>query len=445
MSLSEKKKAEIARWLLDPDGTQSLPDDLAALEEKLRYFGLWKIYEELELPLAPILDEMKATGIAVDAKLLHALSQKLHKELTALIKAIYAYAGAPFNVNSPKQLSEILFQKLGISPRGIPHRSTGAYSTDAEALETIRDRHAIVPLLLTYRELFKVQSTYVTPLIELTEASGDHRIHATFLQTSTATGRLSSENPNVQNIPTGTDIAKALRAAFVAPKGKTFLSLDYSQIELRIMASVSGDPKMIGAFQRGEDIHKITAASVLNISPERVSKEQRQMAKTLNFGIIYGMGPQAFARTSGLSYAEAEEFIAEYFREFEGIARWQERTIAKARETGYVENLNGRKRWLANIISPNQRLASEARRAAINMPIQSLAADMLKMAMIAARRAFPDIPIILSIHDELVFEVPDGMLNIIAPALQKMMESVYALKVPVKVDAASGKNWGEIS
>ncbi|MDO8584723.1 MAG: DNA polymerase [bacterium] len=443
--MTEAKKTEIAKWLLDPDGTQSLPHDLTVLEEKLRHYGLWKIYEELELPLAPILDEMRKVGIAVDVALLQTLSKKLEKELTALTKSIYADAGGPFNINSPKQLSAVLFEKLSISPRGIPRRSTGAYSTDAGALETIRERHAIVPAILKYRELFKVQSTYVAPLLELGATSKDHRIHATLLQTSTATGRLSSENPNLQNIPTGTDIAKELRVAFVASPGTTLLSLDYSQIELRVMASVSGDSKMIEAFKNNEDIHKITAASVLGIAPDKVSKEERQMAKTLNFGIIYGMGPQAFARQSGLSYIEAEEFITQYFRNFSGIQQWQERTIMKARETGYVENLNGRKRWVPNIISPNQRSASEARRAAINMPIQSLAADMLKMAMIAVRRVFPDIPLILSIHDELVFEVPDGMLKKAATELRRIMESVYQLSVPVKVDAASGKNWAAIS
>lgn len=443
--ITEQKKAELAKWLLDPDGTQSLPNDLVVLEEKLHHYDLWKIYDGLELPLAPILDEMREHGIAVDTPALQTLSKKLAKELAALTKDIYVNAGGPFNINSPKQLSEVFFEKLNISPRGIPRRSTGAYSTDAGALETIRERHAVVPLVLKYRELFKVQSTYVLPLLELASASKDHRIHATLLQTSTATGRLSSENPNLQNIPTGTDLAKELRAAFVPAKGHTFLSLDYSQIELRVMASVSLDPKMIKAFQNGEDIHKITAASVLNIPISEVSKEQRQMAKTLNFGIIYGMGPQAFARQSGLSYAEAEEFIAGYFREFSEIQRWQERTIQKARETGYVETLNGRKRWVPNIISPNQRLASVARRAAINMPIQGLAADILKMAMIAARRAFPDIPLILSIHDELVFEVPDGMLKKAEDGLRRMMESVYTLKVPLKVDSASGKSWAEIS
>lgn len=441
----EDKKVSIARWLLDPDGTQSLPKELGALEEKLRRYGLWKIYEELELPLVEILDDMKRRGILVDVQALQTLSKKLEKALTALTKDIYQSAGGPFNINSPKQLSEVLFVKLGVSPRGIPRRSTGAYSTDAGALETIRDRHTIVPLILKYRELFKVQSTYVTPLFELASASKDHRIHATFLQTSTATGRLSSENPNLQNIPAGTDLAKELRAAFIPAKGYTFLSLDYSQIELRIMASVSGDPKMIEAFNRGEDIHKMTASNVFNVSVEKVTKEQRQMAKTLNFGIIYGMGPQAFARQSGLSFADAETFIAEYFREFSEIAHWQERIIQRARETGYVETMNGRKRWLPNIISPNQRLASEARRAAINMPIQGLAADILKMAMIATRKAFPDIPLVLSIHDELVFEVQTGMLKKAEDGLRRVMESVYTLRVPLKVDVVAGKNWSEIS
>ena len=445
MAISTDKKIDIAKWLLDSDGVQMLPEDLAYLEARLRDLGLWKIYDGIELPLAPILDEMKKTGIKVDASVLAKLEKELTVELKELTAEIYKSAGEEFNINSPKQLSEILFKKLKIVPRGVKTRKTGAYSTDAETLEKIKDLHPVASALLKYRELSKLLGTYVTPFRELAENSKDERIHTTFLQTATATGRLASENPNLQNIPTGTDWAKKLRSAFVPEKGKSFLSLDYSQIELRILASVSGDPKMVEAFQNDQDIHKITASNVLNIPLEKITKEQRQMAKTLNFGIIYGMGPMAFSRQTGLSYAESEEFIAEYFNDFSEIKIWQDKTVKKAEQTGYVETLNGRKRWLPNIISPNPRSASEARRMAINMPIQGLAADIIKLAMIKVRAELPAVPLLLSIHDELVFEVSDDMLKVAEMKVKNIMENVFKLNVPLKVDSAIGKNWVNIS
>jgi len=450
MAISEEKKIILAQWLLDPEKQQVVPKDLPTLEAKLKEFGLFVIYETIELPLAPILEEMQKTGIKVDVKVLEKLSKTLAAELNNLEKEIYDKASAPFNINSPKQLSEVLFDRLKIDATGIPKRKTGARSTDVETLLKIKDRHSVVAALLKYRELFKVFSTYVTPLKEFVLASKDGRIHTEFLQTSAATGRLASQNPNLQNIPIMSEWGKKIREAFVPEAGYTMLALDYSQIELRVLASVANDTKMIEAFKEGLDIHKLTAANVFDVPVEKVTSEQRQLAKTLNFGVIYGMGADAFAKTSGINREEARTFIEEYFANFADIKRWHEKTIAAARETGYVENLNGRKRWLPGINTANRRFASEAERAAINMPIQSLAADIIKLAMIKVAdwlkkdKLTRQVRMLLSIHDELLFEVANDKLKAVQPKIQEIMESAYTLKVPLKVDVASGKSWAEV-
>lgn len=439
----------VAAWLLDPDKNQysepgTSPEQLfKVLLEKLRENGLEKIFHEIEMPLLKVLAEMELEGVAVDAVKLKSLQKKLDEEIRSLVLSIYKEAGKEFNINSPKQLGEILFDFLKIKPRG--KTRTGGRSTKAENLEEMRDDHAVVPLILKYREIFKLQSTYVIPLYDLVSESKDGRIHTTYLQTGTVTGRLSSENPNLQNIPTGSEYAKLVRAAFVPAKGNSFLSLDYSQIELRVLAHVAGDAKMTEAFRNDQDIHKITASNVFNVPLEQVTLEMRSAAKTLNFGVIYGMGPQAFARATGKSFEEAQTFIDEYFSDFADVRIWQDKLIDKAKQTGFVENLNGRKRWLPNIATYSPRFAAEARRAAINMPIQSLAADIIKLAMINIKRELPDIKLLLSIHDELVFEVPDVMLKDIAQRVKKIMELAYKLSVPLKVDAAIGKSWAEIS
>ncbi len=436
-------KIQIAKWLLDPDGEKIFSDKLDDLEAELKKNNLYKIYADLELPLYDVLTEMSRTGILVDKEALLELKKHLDKELVELVKKIYELSGKEFNLNSPKQLGEVLFDVLKIKSK--KKTKGGGRSTGVEILEEMRGSHVVVDFILKYRELFKLQSTYVMPILEIANASRDGRVHTTFLQTHTATGRLSSENPNLQNIPTGTELAKKLRSCFVAKEGHSLLSSDYSQIELRVLAHASQDPKMIEAFNNDLDIHKITASNVFNKSLEEITKKERQLAKTLNFGVIYGMGAQAFARSSGLSYAEAEKFIAEYFSDFKEIKVWHEKIIREAMSYGYVQNLNGRKRWLPNLISDNFRSMSEAHRAAINMPIQSLAADIIKLAMLAVRRELPNVSLILSIHDELVFEVPDVMLKEIADKIKIIMEGVYKLSVPLKVDVAFGKNWAEIS
>lgn len=449
--ITELKKIEIAQWLLDPDKQRIVPDDLKELDSELKNRGLEKIYREIELPLVPILEEMQAVGIKVDGAVLDRLARTLVGELGQLEKQIYDSAGGPFNINSPKQLSEVLYDRLKIDIKGIPRRKTGARSTDVEALTKIKDYHPVVPLILRYRELFKVYSTYVMPLKELALASKDGRIHTEFLQTSAATGRLASQNPNLQNIPIMSEWGKKIREAFVAEKGFSLLALDYSQIELRVLASVAGDKAMIQAFQQGQDIHKLTASKVFNVPIEKVISEQRQLAKTLNFGVIYGMGPDALARNTGMSREEAEGFISEYFSDFAEVKRWQEKTIEQARRVGYVENLNGRKRWLPAIGSANRRFAGEAERAGINMPIQSLAADIIKLAMIKVadylkkeKLWMKQARLLLSIHDELLFEIADDILKEVQPKLEEIMESAYLLAVALKTDAAMGKNWGAL-
>lgn len=439
----------VAFWLLDPDGqnypidnTKSKTDLYEFTSAKLKEFGLEKVFYEIEMPLLVVLADMEERGILVDKKILENAAKDLEAELGALTDQVHKLAGRAFNLNSPKQLGEILFDVLNIKPR--KKTKTGGRSTSAETLESMLTEHEIVPLILKHRELFKLQSTYVLPLEEFARVSKDHRVRTTYLQTGTATGRLSSENPNLQNIPTGAGYPEKIRSAFVARKGCSLLSLDYSQIELRVLASVAGDAKMIGAFHKDLDIHKMTASQVFNVPLEAVTKEMRGYAKTLNFGVIYGMGPRAFAAATGKSFEEAESFIEEYFNDFADVRVWHEHLLNKARQLGYVENENGRKRWLPNIISPNERLANEAVRAAMNMPIQGLAADIIKLAMIAVHKEIPEAELLLSVHDELVFEVPDDMLKEHSLKIKNIMEAVYELKVPLKVDIASGKSWAEI-
>ncbi len=447
--ISEAKKIELAQWLLDPDKRMGMAADWPTLERNLRLANLGKIFDEIELPLVEVLEEMHQAGIKVDLAYLKELSKDLNTEITKLVKDIYKKAGGEFNLNSPKQLSAILFEKLQIDPTGIPKKKTGAYSTDAETLNFIKDRHPIVEPMLRYRELFKLQSTYVLPLQELIAKDG--RIHTSFIQTGSATGRLSSQNPNLQNIPVSTEWGKKIRGAFIADKGNSLVSLDYSQIELRVLASVAADEEMIAAFKKGLDIHKVTASKVFDVPLEKVTSEMRNLAKTLNFGVIYGMGPNAFSQTSGIPLAEAKKFITEYFADFVSIKHWQEKMISQAKKVKFVENLNGRRRLVPGITHPNRRFSSEAERAVINMPIQGLAADIIKLAMIKTddlihKKKWQDkVRLLLSIHDELIFEVSDKMVEEVLSEIKKVMEAAYKLQnVELKVDSAVGKSWSEL-
>lgn len=416
--------------------------------KKLKEYKLEKLFYDVEMPLLAILADMELKGIRLSFKSLKDLDKKLEKILADLVKKIYKEAGETFNVNSPKQLGKILFEKLKIDIKGVKKTKGGAISTNIDTLMTISDRHLIVKFILEYRELFKLQSTYVKPLQEL--ADKNQRVHTTYIQTGTSTGRLSSQNPNLQNIPIEGEWAKELRKCFITEKGFQLASFDYSQIELRVLASLSGDPKMIEAFNNDLDIHKLTAANVFNVALEKVTPEMRRLAKTLNFGVVYGMGANAFAKTSGLNFADAKKFIDEYFSDFKKIKEWQETVKEQARTTGYVSNLNGRRRWLLQATSMFRGEAAEAERAAINMPVQGLAADIIKIAMVKVneeirKKGWEDkVRMLLTIHDELLFEIREDIMKETISAIQKNMESAYELEVPVRVSIKVGKNWGEM-
>lgn len=393
-----------------------------------------KIAQEIEIPLSPILKEMEKWGIKVDREKLRIESGKLGASLKELTKQIYAQGGEVFNINSPKQLLEILKGKFKLKIN----------STNYDKLSSFKGKIDFIDSILKYRELFKLKSTYVEPLLELSRK--DSKIHPTFVQLKAATGRITCENPNLQNIP------DAIRHVFVAEKGFKLVSFDYSQIELRILASVTNDTEMLEAFKKDLDIHQITASKVFNVSEKEVTYEMRRVAKTLNFGIIYGMGARTFAQETGLPLKDAKKFIDEYFKDFPEIKIWQEKIKQEARDNGYVENINGRIRPLPEIISFNPGMRAEAERMAVNFPIQSVAADILKMAMVKIKDSLDktdhwgkEAKMLLTIHDELVFEIKDNKnLEEIAGIIEKTMESIYRLKVPLKVNVKIGDNWGEL-
>lgn len=454
----------VAFWLLNPDEDNYSPEYLAKKYlhqesagnkelydfaiKKLKEYKLEKLFYEVEMPLIKALADMELQGIKLDTKNLKNLDEELEKSLLKLAKNIYKEAGETFNINSPKQLAQILFQKLNINLSGVKKTKTGAISTNEETLLKIQDRHPVVKSILGYRELFKLQSTYVRPLREL--ADKNSRVHTTYVQTGTATGRLSSQNPNLQNIPAEGGWAQKIRQSFIPEKGFQLASFDYSQIELRVLASLSGDPKMIEAFNNDLDIHKLTAANVFNVPLEKVTPDMRRLAKTLNFGVVYGMGAFAFARTSGLNVAEARKFIEEYFSDFKKIKEWQEKIKTQARTLGYVTNLSGRRRWLLQAVSMFRSEAAEAERAAINMPVQGLAADIIKIAMvelsseIKKQKWANEVRMLLTIHDELLFEIDGHIIKEASAFILKIMEGAYELEVPIKVNVKIGKNWGEL-
>ncbi len=459
----------VAFWLINPDEKEYTGEYLAPkylrkefdgldeileelkkyAEDKLEEFKMGHIFYDLEMPLLRVLADMELNGISLNRKKLEVLDGQIGKKITESVQKIYKEAGGVFNINSPKQLSDILFNKLNIGIKGLKKTSTGAISTNIETLEALKNEHKIIGLILEYREIFKLQSTYIKPFQELIRKDG--KIHTTYLQTGTVTGRLSSENPNMQNIPGGTELSDKFKSCFEAEKGFEFLALDYSQIELRVLASLAEDQKMIDAFKKDLDIHKMTAAQVNNVPIERVTPEMRSFAKTLNFGVVYGMGFVAFAKTSGLSAADAKKFIAEYFSDFKEIKKWQDRVKDEARKNCFVSNLNGRRRWLLNIVSTSQFLASQAEREAINMPVQSLAADILKIAMVKVYEYLSEkkwlgfkVKPLLTIHDELLFEVKSDIIKKAKADISEIMESAFRLSVPLKVSVETGKNWGEM-
>lgn len=417
------------------------------LWDRLKSIDMLRVLTDIEMPLVPILAAMEQAGIKVDTAHISDLLGMASTEVAKLEAHIYKLAGGEFNINSPSQLGEILFTKLGLKGR-VRRTGGGALSTAASELEKLRDEHPIVEQILQYRELNKLKTTYIEPFPSLVAADG--RLHTTYNQTGTATGRLSSSDPNLQNIPMRTELGQRFRTAFVAPEGYRLLSLDYSQLELRIVAHIAHDETMIEAFRSGEDIHTRTACEVFGVAPIQVDRDMRRQAKVLNFGIIYGMGVLGFARAAGIGRDAAKQFIDEYFARFSGIATYMERTKEEAFERGYVTTLLGRRRPLPDIKNRIPQLAAQAERMAINHPIQGTGADLMKLAMIAIERHLREqgpnqaARMLLQVHDELVFEVKEDSVEETAHALARIMETIYTLDVPLIVDAKVGINWAEM-
>lgn len=418
------------------------------LKDDLNEINNLGLLEKIEMPLEPVLASMELYGIAIDTKLLSELSIKVVKLIKEVSDKIYTLAGQEFNISSPLQLREILFEKLDIPVEGVKKGKTGL-STSAEELEKLSGLHPIIPEISTYRELTKLQNTYIDSLPKLIQPKTG-RIHSSFNQVVTATGRLSSSEPNLQNIPIRTELGREIRKAFIAEEGYALISADYSQIELRVVASLAEDKKMIEIFEKDEDIHRATAAAIHGVPLEKVTKEMRYSAKEVNFGVLYGMGVYGLSWRADISHQEAKDFIEKYFQEFSGVKKYIDRTLAFTKKEGYCETLFGRRRYLPELTSSNYQARSAAERMAINHPVQGTAADLMKMAMIDVYKYIKenfsdeDVKMILQVHDELVFEVKQKFVSEVSKKVKEIMESVVKLRVPIKVEVGSGKSWGEI-
>jgi len=456
---------KIAAWLIDSDAEsfdlEKLVKDYGIREKegsaleplfrvlytKLKEYELLKLAEEVEFPLISVLAEMEIEGVRIDKEHLLSLKRAIEEDMKECESEIYRLAGSEFNVRSPQQVSEILFDRLNIHPRKKRTTKTGLKSTAESVLLSLKEEHEIIPLILRFRENEKIRSTYVEPILSFAEKKGE--VHTSFVQTGTGTGRLSSEKPNLQNIPQESKWSGDLRSSFIANEGWSFVSFDYSQLELRLLAHVSSDEKLKSAFRNGKDIHALTASQIFNISTESVSPPLRRVAKTLNFGIIYGMGARAFSETSKITVPEAKKFIDEYFAKFSRVKEWQESVKSEAQKMGYVTTETGRRRWFQR--GDNPRIASEIDRAAVNMIIQGLGADILKMAMVQSASLLKEKGVfrkkakpVLSIHDELIFEISDDILEEIIPPLREVFETAYPLEVPLSVETKKGKSLGNM-
>ncbi len=417
-------------------------DETSALQNEKN--NIKNVFDNLEMPLIRILADMETAGIKMNPVIFQGISEQIGKRLLNLEKNIYKLAGAPFNINSPKQLTEILFEKLKLPTTDIKKGKTG-YSTASAELKKLKKEHKIIEKIEEYRELFKLKTTYLDTLPELLDENS--RIHTSLNQAVTATGRLSSSDPNLQNIPIKTDLGQMLRTAFVAEDGYKLVSADYSQIDLRAVAHVSGDAKMIATFLNNEDVHRATAAQVYKVNMSEVTEKMRSSAKALNFGVIYGMSIFGFSEAAGIERDEARKFIDEYMLKFEGVACYIRETKEFAKKNGYVETEMGRRRYVPEINSPNFQVANAGERMAINMPIQGMSADIVKLAMIAVSTNYEsntNVRILLQVHDEIILEVKENIAEEDAKKVKEIMENVYKLRVPLVVSVNIGDNWGEI-
>ena len=408
------------------------------LSGKLADAGLTKLYDELELPLGTLLAELEERGVLVDTERLRELGRVCQIELEKLERRAHEIAGKPFNVHSPRQLETILFDECGLKPL---RRTKTSRSTDADTLEALAEEHELPKVILDLRQVAKLKGTYIDALPELLNPRTG-RIHTRWEQTVAATGRLSSNDPNLQNIPIRTELGRSIRSAFVAPPGHAILSADYSQIELRVLAHLSQDPVLLDAFRTGQDIHTRTAMEIFGVAEADVTREMRTRCKAVNFGVIYGQGDSGLSKAIGISRTEAQNFIAAYFQRYQGVRRFMAETLEHARESDSVQSLLGRRRLVPDIRHGNRARRLAAERIAMNMPIQGSAADILKLAMLAlAKPATPGTRMVLTVHDELVFEVPDAELELAAERVKQTMQNVYPLDVPLVVDVGHGQNW----
>ncbi|HEY0964583.1 MAG TPA: DNA polymerase [Candidatus Paceibacterota bacterium] len=471
VSKRELKEAAILLWLLESERTSAGYDDILdygrsflgvhtwsdtveALVNKVKVQGLWHIFEEIELPLISVIETMQETGISLDVAYLGTLSKHMHKELAALEKSICGHAGCEFNINSPKQLGDILFDTLGLKIKNAKKTAGGQRSTKESELEKLRGEHPIIAEILRYRELQKLVSTYIDTLPTMVKEDG--KLHTTFLQTGTVTGRMGSKDPNIQNIPTRTEEGRAIRKAFIASPGYTLVAIDYSQIELRIAAIMSQDTNLIEIFRRDEDVHRGVASRVFGVSEDEVTDNMRRQAKVINFGILYGMGVNALRQNLGdeTKREDAQAFLNAYFNTFTKLAEYLEDTKTEARRTGYTETMFGRRRHFPGISSSVPFIRAQAERMAINAPIQGTEGDIVRIAMnridayVREHTLENEIHMLMQIHDELVFEIKTGTVEKHIPTLKKIMEGVFAGKetfgVPIKTDAKVGENWAEM-
>lgn len=440
--------AEVAKLKLNaavPDAVQN-PAVIAALvpalTKELEQTGMLHLFETVELPLCEVLVEMEHNGVAADRAMLKEFGVKLSGKIEELRRKVFELAGTEFNINSPKQLGELLFEKLAL-PSG--KKTKSGYSTDIEVLAALRDKHPVVPAVMEFRQLMKLKSTYVDGL--LSEIAPDGRIHTSFNMMATATGRLSSAEPNLQNIPVRTELGAEIRRMFVAEPGNVLIDADYSQIELRLLAHISGDEVMRNAFRNGFDIHTVTASQVFGVQPDAVTPEMRRRAKAVNFGIVYGISRFALAEDLGVSRKEADDYMNQYFATYSGVRHYMDEIVKTARKRGYVATIMGRRRYLPELESPVFNIRAFGERVALNAPIQGSSADIIKLAMInTARRLRAEnrkAKLILQIHDELIIEAPLAEAEQIKTLLREEMENVMRLSVPLTVDVAAGKNWAE--
>jgi len=464
-SESDLQKAKLMLWIIDSNKTdaersdilsyartKNILDAVKAMQKIIDSQKLEKVLDEIELPLVPICAEMKKIGIKVDTARLLELSKKYHAELDSLEKKIWKIAGMEFNIASPKQLGEVLFVKMGLRPKNQKKTAGGAFSTKESELQKLREEAPVAGLVLDYRELAKLLGTYIDTIP--TQVDEHQRLHADFLQAGTTTGRMASANPNLQNIPNKTDLGREIRKSFVAEKGFKLVSFDYSQIELRIAAFLSGDKKMIEIFRTGIDVHTAVASEVFGVEPAEVTKEMRGKAKVINFGVMYGMGVMALKQNLNSSKEEAQEFLDGYFNKFSGLAEYLERVKRETAQKGYTETFFGRRRYFPDILSKLPFMRASAERMAINAPIQGTEADIIKLAMIEIDKFLQnkniknEARLLLQVHDELVYEIKENLVATIAPEIKKMMESVISPKetsgVVCVAEAAVGDNWGEM-